>query len=247
MHFTTLAASAAVVGSALAGVYYEEPVYYTTTAAAYPHETKVYTSVSTCTEKPVYHTTAAPYSPPAYHSPAVHDDYVVTYTSYEHITVTACPDYVKYCPAKVYTSTVYGYSTCKGSSPEPTDVPYYVPPANTTDYYVPPVYETPEPYPTYTQTYYSHGIVYTTTYCPGPKSTPVYYSPVYTPTTTYCPPTKTPVYTPPVYSTPVYYPPHNQTTPTYNPPPSYTGAASSNAVSFGVAAVAGLVALFIAA
>jgi len=255
MHFSTVAASAAIVGSALASQYYDPPSYYTTTEAAYPYATHVYTSCSSA--EPVYHTPAPYYSKPA------KDPYVVTYTSYAHITVTSCADYVKYCPAKVYTSTVYSVSTCSeyGSEPTDYDTPYYVPPGNTTDYYVPP-YETPEPYPTETHTYYTtvcpydgycYGTTITTTWCHS--ATPVYYPPTTTPcpesvpvyhTTTYCPPTETPVYHAPVYSTPVYVPPKNET-PTYNHPPSYTGAASSNVVSFGVAAIAGLVALFIAA
>lgn len=242
MHFLAIAA-AAFVGSALAnnGKYYEQPVYYTSSAAAAPYHSKVYTSISTCTEKaPYYHT---PTSAPVYYAPskAAEPVYEVTYTSYAHITITSCAAYVTNCPAKVYTSTAYSVSKC----PYASSAPYYVPPANTT--YAPAPYAAP--YPTYTNTYYTtvcpgynycYGTTVTSTYCP--KSTPVY-----VPTSTYCPPSNVPVYSTPVY-TPVYSTPvYNQTTPVYHPPPSYTGAASSNAVSFGVVAIAGLVALFIAA
>jgi hypothetical protein len=261
MHYTALTA-AALVGSAFAGAYYEEPTYLTTSS-------KVYTSVSTCTEKPTYETTSAPvyYAP----SSSAAAPYEVTYTSYEHVTVTSCADYVTSCPAKTYTSAAYSVSTCTGEyvptdvpyyAPSASEVPYYVPPANTTEY-APPVYETPAPYyptesETYTQTYYTtvcpganycYGTTITSTYCPG--STPVYVAttPVYVPpavsTSTYCPPSTTEVYVPPVYTAAPVYPAPNATE-TYTPP-AYTGAASSNAVSFGVAAIAGLVALLIAA
>jgi hypothetical protein len=278
MHFTTILATSAAIGGALAGSYQEEPVYYTSAE-------QVYTSIKTCTDKPAAPTSDSVYVPtsePVYGVPTEEPVYApttteepvyapeptdypteVTYTSYDVITVTSCGEYVTNCPAATYTSAVYSVSTCTGSGP------YYTPPANTTDYYVPPpTYETETPeYPTsvpvyevpsssevYTHTYYTtvcpgkdycYATTVTSTYCPGkPTETPVYTKPTEVPSYTPVPP----VYTaPPPSYTPVPTPPKNETTPTYSPPPSYTGAASANFVSFGVAAVAGLAALFIAA
>jgi hypothetical protein len=259
MHFTTLFAASAAVTGALAGVSYEYS--YTTV------DDKVYTSVSTCTgdyeptEAPVYEPTSSVYAVPT-EAPV----YEVTYTSYAHVTVTSCADYVTNCPAVVYTSTAYSVSTCTGGSSYPTDVPEYETPSNGTYAPPPPVYESYAPEPTYapsdtyTQTYYTtvcpgkdycYGTTITSTYCP-------YATPTEVPTTsTYCPPTETATYVPVAPPTYVPVPPptytthevpsYNASTPTYSPPPSYTGAASANAVSFGVAAIAGLAALFIAA
>ncbi|KAK6511929.1 hypothetical protein TWF481_000833 [Arthrobotrys musiformis] len=271
MHFTTLLATSAAVGGALAGVYQEEPVYYTSAE-------QVYTSIKTCTDKPAVPTSDSVYVPPAsepvyggvpttteapvYAPEPTGYETEVTYTSYDVITITSCADYVTDCPAATYTSTAYSVSTCAGT---PESSGYYVPPANSTDYYVPPpVYETETPeYPTSVPVYevpstsdvYTH--TYYTTVCPGKD-----YCYATTVTSTYCPgkPTEVPSYTKPV-EVPSYTPvpscpggencptpPKNETeTPTYTPPPSYTGAASTNFVSFGVAAVAGLAALFIAA
>ncbi|RVD82994.1 uncharacterized protein DFL_007399 [Arthrobotrys flagrans] len=278
MHFTTILATSAAVGGALAGVYQEEPVYYTSAE-------QVYTSIKTCTDEPAVPTSDSVYVPPVSEpvygeptteapvyapEPTGYGPSEVTYTSYDVITITSCADYVTDCPAATYTSTAYSVST------PPTD--YYQPPANSTDYEVPPPvyeYETPE-YPTdvpvyevpstsevYTHTYYTtvcpgkdycYATTVTSTYCPGnptevPTEVPVYTPPVDVPSYTQ-PPVEVPTYTPPV-DVPTYNPPtppQNETeTPTYTPPPSYTGAASANFVSFGVAAVAGLAALFIAA
>ncbi|KAK6353731.1 hypothetical protein TWF730_008160 [Orbilia blumenaviensis] len=286
MHFSTILATSAAVGGALAGVYQEEPVYYTSAE-------QVYTSIKTCTDKPAVPTSDSVYAPvsePVYGAPTTEPVYApeptdypteVTYTSYDVVTVTSCGDYVTNCPAATYTSTAYSVSTCTGTEPS-----YYQPPANSTDYYVPPpTYETETPeYPTsvpvyevpttsdvYTHTYYTtvcpgkdycYATTITSTYCPGKptdvphtKPTDVYTvpPPSYTPATETPEPTPVPTYTPPTpgcgegeYCPPT--PPKNETTtPTYTPPPSYTGAASANFVSFGVAAVAGLAALFIAA
>jgi hypothetical protein len=255
MRFTAILATSAAVTGALAGLYEEEPAYVTV-------DDKVYTSVKTCTDKPYEPTEAPVYEPTTTDSPV----YEVTYTSYEKVTITSCADYVVSCPAETYTSTSLSVSTCGGYS---STAEYYVPPVNTTDvYYAPPVYETevptyeapseypaetttpcttssevyPTEYPTETHTYY-------TTLCPGKD-----YCYATTVTSTYCPgkPTETsyvpevPTYVPekPSYApeTPTYthvpYVPSNETT--YVPPPSYTGAASSNAVSFGALALAGL-------
>lgn len=201
----------------------------------------------------------------------------VTYTSYDVITVTSCADYVTNCPAATYTSTAYSVSTCTGKPTAPgyyvppaNSTDYYVPPPvyeTETPVYPTsvPVYEVPSTSDVYTHTYYTtvcpgkdycYATTVTSTYCPGkPTETPYVptevpsYTPVYTPTYTPVPP---PVYTsvppscPGGYDCPTPTPPKNETT-TYTPPPSYTGAASANFVSFGVAAVAGLAALFIAA
>ncbi|KAK6335300.1 hypothetical protein TWF718_010733 [Orbilia javanica] len=278
MHFTTLLATSAAVGGALAGVYQEEPVYYTSAE-------QVYTSIKTCTDKPAVPTSDSVYVPPVSEpvygeptteapvyapEPTPYGPSEVTYTSYDVITITSCAGYVTDCPAATYTSTAYSVSTCTGA-PEPSS--YYVPPANSTDYYVPPpVYETETPeYPTsvpvyevpttsdvYTHTYYTtvcpgkdycYATTVTSTYCPEkPTEVPSYTKPVEVPS--YTKPVEVPSYTKPV-DIPTYVPPtppKNETeTPTYTPPPSYTGAASTNFVSFGVAAVAGLAALFIAA
>jgi hypothetical protein len=280
MHFTTILATSAAIGGALAGSYQEEPVYYTSADA-------VYTSIKTCTDKPAVPTSDSVYVPPVsepvYGAPTSTEEPVyapeptdypteVTYTSYDVITVTSCADYVTNCPAATYTSTAYSVSTCTGKATPPV---YYQPPANATDYYVPPpvyetevqtppcttstpVYEVPSTSDVYTHTYYTtvcpgkdycYATTVTSTYCPGkPTETP--YVPSEVPSYTPVPP---PVYTS-VPSCPGGYdcpptttPPKNETTPTYTPPPSYTGAASANFVSFGVAAVAGLAALFIAA
>jgi hypothetical protein len=279
MHFSTILATSAAVGSALAGVYQEEPVYYTSSEA-------VYTSIKTCTDKAAVPTSDSYYAPtsePVYYAPSTTDEPVyapettgygteVTYTSYDVITVTSCADYVTNCPAATYTSTAYSVSTCTGES-QPS---YYQPPVNSTAvYYVPPTYETETPVyapsstpDVYTHTYYTtvcpgkdycYATTVTSTYCPGkPTEVPSYTKPSEVPPYTVA--TEVPSYTPvppPVYtsvtpscpggyncpSTPV----NETTTPTYTPPPSYTGAASANFVSFGVAAVAGLAALFIAA
>lgn len=279
MHFSTILATSAAIGGALAGSYQEEPVYYTSAE-------QVYTSIKTCTDKPAAPTSDSVYVPPVsepvYGAPTttapVYEpeptDYPteVTYTSYDVVTVTSCGEYVTNCPAATYTSAVYSVSTCTGSQPS-----YYQPPANSTDYYVPPpTYETPVPeYPTsvpvyevpstsdvYTHTYYTtvcpgkdycYATTVTSTYCPGkPTEPPVYTKPTEVPSYTPVPP---PVYTSVPPTCPGGYdcpptpptPPKNETTPTYTPPPSYTGAASANFVSFGVAAVAGLAALLIAA
>jgi len=265
-------AAATLVGSALAsGVYYETTAYHTATYAGKP---TVYSSVSTCTEKPYGHSTAAakPYgyttsaavyaapTKPVYYSKGAE----VTYTSYTHVTATY------YGKPTVYSSAVYSVSTCTEegvygkptaapySSPAPyyaSPAPYYSPPSNTTscteeEYAAPTTYVAPTSYvvPTYTNTYYTtvcpggsycYGTTVTSTYCPETTSA-VYVSPA-------------PVYTPapaPVYTTVAPYSspcPTANATATYAPPPSYTGAASSNVVSFGMAAVAGLAALIIAA
>lgn len=269
MHFSTFIATTAAVSGALAS-YYEEPVYYTSAEA-------VYTSIKTCSEGYAAPTSEAVYAAPTTAAPAPYGSSPaeygpvseVTYTSYTKITVTSCGDYVTNCPAATYTSAAYSVSTCTGESPS-----YYVPAVNSTAVYYTAPYETPAPYgsetpvpapyetstpcpsetpvpvPTYTNTYY-------TTVCPGKD-----YCYATTVTSTYCPGTPVPVPTytpvpPPVYTTAVVpscpggyncpTPPKNETTPVYTPPPSYTGAASANAVSYGVAAVAGLAALFIAA
>ncbi|KAK6344539.1 hypothetical protein TWF696_008173 [Orbilia brochopaga] len=218
---------------------------------------------------PVY---AAPTSAPVYGSPSNAPGYPteVTYTSYQHITITSCGSYVTNCPAAVYTSPVYSVSTCTGEQPAYTPPSYeappvysqpaYVPPTNNSGYGAPPpVYSAPPEYsapPTYNPPSHEGGYnsetltaTYYTTVCPGGN-----YCYATTATSTYCPtpnaPGNVPTYAPappaPVYSAP---PPtyNNNATSTYVPPPSYTGAASVNAVSFGVAAFAGLVALFIAA
>lgn len=217
------------------------------------------------------HVYAAPTAKPVYYSSGAE----VTYTSYYHVTVTSCEAYVTNCPAKVYSSAVYSVSTCTEEtyahptpapygSPAPyssavpyggysSAVPYYSPPSNTTTCsetpYAVPTYVAPSPYavPTYTNTYYTtvcaagsycYGTTVTSTYCP--TATPVVYS---TPAAVYTPaPVYTPTYVP--VSSPC---PTANSTATYAPPPSYTGAASSNSLNFGLAAVAGLVALFIAA
>lgn len=245
MHFI---AAATLIGSALAsGVYYETTsAYYTTTAYGKP---TVYTSVSTCTEKaPVYHTTT-PYAKPygSYGSSAApyYSSSKPVYTSYASV----------YASGHVYSSAVY--STCTEESvyakptPSPyggyaSPAPYYSPPANTTscteeygyETTTASVYAAPTYVPTYTNTYYTtvngYATTVTSTWCPS--STP---AAVYTPTT--------PAYVAPVY-TPSSSPcPTANATATYAPPPSYTGAASSNVVSFGLAVAAGLTALFIAA
>ncbi|KAF3307652.1 hypothetical protein TWF173_002647 [Orbilia oligospora] len=305
MHFTTILATSAAVGGALAGVYQEEPVYYTSAE-------QVYTSIKTCTDKPVAPTTDSVYVPtsepvyggeeptteaPVYNpEPTGYGPSEVTYTSYDVITVTSCAGYVTDCPAATYTSPVYSVSTCT-DYPVPTGG-YEVPSNNTATYEVPPpTYETETPeYPTsvpvyenpsttdvYTHTYYTtvcpgkdycYATTVTSTYCPGkPTEVPSYTKPVEVPS--YTKPVEVPSYTKPPVDTPTYTPPtphcpggkdcppapscpggdycpptppKNETeTPTYTPPPSYTGAASTNFVSFGVAAVAGLAALFIAA
>lgn len=281
MHFTTILATSAAVGGALAGVYQEEPVYYTSAE-------QVYTSIKTCTDKPAVPTSDSVYVPPSsepvYGAPTTeapvytpeptgYGPSEVTYTSYDLITITSCADYVTDCPAATYTSTAYSVSTCTGT-PEPTG-DYYVPPVNSTDYYVPPpvyeteapssvpVYEVPSTSEVYTQTYYTtvcpgkdycYATTVTSTYCPGeptevPVEVPSYTAPVEVPS--YTQPVEVPSYTP-APSCPggdnCPTPPKNETeTPTYSQPPSYTGAASANFVSFGVAAIAGLAALFIAA
>lgn len=265
MHFSTITISASVIVGALAGHGYGAPEYHTKDA-------KVYTSVSTtCTEgsdykptTPVYEAPVYTTSAPVYAAPS-DSPYEVTYTSYEHVTVTSCGDYVKSCPAKVYTSTAYSVSTCNGGYAVPTDhahssAPYYIPPSNTTEY-APPVYEAPTsavyeaPYsePTLTHTYYTtvcpganycYGTTVTSTYCPysTPYSTPVY-TPVYSaPSKPTEVPSYTPVYTPPTYTE---VPTKNETT--YVPPPSYTGGAVANSLNFGVIGFAGLLAIFIAA
>lgn len=276
MHFTTLASTAAIIGSVMAGDYY----YATTTHSEAAHmTTKVYTSVSTCTKgaegKPttsVYHyTTSAPAPYYAYSSSsssyAAHET-PITYTSYEHITVTSCAEYVKSCPAKTYTTEHYS-TTCTGSQAHPTpehpvySAPYYAPHSNMSTpavpYYQPTT--TPAvyiPHPTTTSSV-SMVTVYTTV-CPG-----VNYCYGTTITSTYSPSTTpaVPVYTSssmtpskPTYSAPAapvcpggaYCPPSgtNGTTPVYSQPPAATGAASSVKVSFGlglVAAIAAFVAL----
>jgi hypothetical protein len=188
-------------------------------------------------------------------------DYVVscpaaTYTSTAY-SVSSCtgsygaPSSVPYYVPPVNTTApvCYGYD-CPAETPvyTPTETPVYYPT------------ETPSVYPTETPTYYTntyyttvcpgkdycYATTVTSTYCPGPSSTVVTYVPQS--------PTYTPV-PPPVYTTVPSCPggygcpttPVNQTTPTYTPPPFQTGAASANAVSFGVAVIAGLAALFIAA
>jgi len=257
MHFTTILAASAAVTGVLAGhgkgKGHGNSYEYSYTTV----DDKVYTSVSTCTgdyeptEAPVYEPTSSVYAVPT-EAPV----YEVTYTSYEKVTVTSCADYVPNCPAAVYTSTAYSVSTCTGAVPTYVPEPEYYPPSNGTYAPEPPVYETYTPEPTYapshtyTQTYYTtvcpgknycYGTTVTSTYCPYPTPTE---TPSYVPV----PPTETPSYVPvppPTYTSEV--PSYNGTTPTYSPPPSYTGAASANAVSFGVAAIAGLAALFIAA
>jgi hypothetical protein len=255
MHFTTiLATSAAVTGALASNGYYEQPAYVTTSE-------KVYTSVSTCTEGYAAPTSEAVYATPTtpagyYKAPTSEAVYVpsskvypsapaaygseITYTSYDKITVGGA----------TYTSAAYSVSTCTEGSPA-----YYTPSVNSTAvYYVPvpyssetPVYETPVAYPSETPVYYTHE-----TPVEYPTKTPVAY-PTETLTYTHTYATEVPSYTavpPPVYTSAVYVPPtppYNATTPVYTPPPSYTGAASANAVSFGVAAVAGFAALFIAA
>lgn len=248
MHFTTFLAASVAVTGALAGVGYEapapEPVYEPTTTSCSKTVVPEYEST---TEVPVYEPTDSP-------EPTDYDVYTtVVYTSYA--TYEDPKDY------GVHTSTYY--STTVYKVPEPTYEPTYAPPAKnctTSSVYEVPTYEpvpeptdyaTPEPTdyatpePTYTKTYYTtvcpgkaycYGTTVTSTYCPSTK-THVPEVPSYVPE--HPPKTYEPV-PPPTYTKPAY----NETVP---PPPSYTGAASSNAVSFGAAAFAGLVALFVAA
>lgn len=250
MHFTSILVASAAVTGALAGSYYgEAEPEYTTSSVKTCSETVVpeYDSTSV----PAYEPTASP-EPTDYEAPAPYPD--VTYTSYS----TYHSDYM------VYTATYYSVS--KYAAPVPT---YPAAPSkNCTT--TPAPYPTPEPYPTTEEPapypteepehYPEETITYTKTYvtsvCPGKSYC---YATTTTSYSTYCPgsthvdvpktyepapekPTYAPV-PPPTYTKPSY----NDTTPTYSPPPSYTGAASSNAVSFGVAAFAGLVALFVAA
>ncbi|EWC44021.1 hypothetical protein DRE_01373 [Drechslerella stenobrocha 248] len=274
MRFSTLAATSATVAGALAQGYYETPVYYTSAGAVYT-SIKTCTETPAAPTKPAVYgvPSSAPYvapypaptSAPAYEAPS-YGGSEVTYTSYDLITVTSCADYVPSCPAVTYTSTAYSVYAPPAYS--------YVPPSNSTTctdkgdtyapptYAVPPVYETPAPSPpvyetpvytpkeTLTTTYYTtvcpgkdycYATTITSTWCPGATPAPEHPTAKYTPA-----PVPTYVAPPPVYSS-VVPPPKNVTTPTYVPPPSYTGAASANAVSFGVAAIAGFVALFIAA
>lgn len=245
-------------------------VYTSCTEESKPTKPAVYGHATT----PVYvaPTKAAVYSAPApYSAPAE-----VTYTSYAKITITSCAPYVTNCPAAVYTSTAYSVSTCNEAVPTySAPASYYVPPSNGT--YVPPVYSQPAEYsapasttecsetpvayptetPTYTATYYTtvcpgaeycYATTVTSTWCPGATE---YVTPTPVPVATYTAAPPPVVYTSVTPSCPGGYncpsiPVNNQTT-TYTPPPSYTGAASANTVSFGVAAVAGLLALFIAA
>ncbi|KAJ6259449.1 hypothetical protein Dda_5086 [Drechslerella dactyloides] len=205
----------------------------------------------------------------------------VTYTSYAHITITSCADYVKNCPGSVYTSPVYSVSTCTGETPAYTPPAYsppaytppeYSPPSNNSGYGAPPpVYSAPPTYtapPTYggdhgketlTTTYYTtvcpganycYATTVTSTYCPNPTPAPPHEVPTYAPAPPPVYSAPAPVYSAPAphYSAPAPPPTYGQNaTSTYAPPPSYTGAASVNAVSFGVAAIAGLAALLIAA
>jgi hypothetical protein len=185
-----------------------------------------------------------------------------TYTSAIY-SVSSCtgeygaPSSVPYYVPPVNTTACYGYD-CPASTPVyyPTETAVY--PTETPVYTTPCTTETAV-YPTETPTYYTN--TYYTTVCPGKD-----YCYATTVTSTYCPgpstvvtyvpqsPTYTPV-PPPVYTTAPSCPggygcpttPVNQTTPVYTPPPVQTGAASANAVSFGVAVIAGLAALFIAA
>jgi hypothetical protein len=266
MHFSTITISASVIVGALAGYGYEAPHH---TKEAKP----VYTTSSICTDSPdykptkpvykapVYKTTTPVYQAPVYTTKApVYNAPVYnvhTYTSYELVTVTSCGEYVKDCPAKVYTSTVYSVSTCTEGYTAPTDsAPYYVPPSNNTDYAAPvyeapttPVYEAPYAAPTLTHTYYTtvcpganycYGTTITSTYCPYSTSAP---AAVYTP----------PAYTAPVHTEAPYVPPptytqvptKNETT--YVPPPQYTGGAASTSLNIAVMGMAGLLAIFIAA
>lgn len=241
MHFSTILATSAAVGGALAGVYQEEPVYYTSAD-------QVYTSIKTCTDKPAVPTSDSVYAPssepvyvptteePVYGAPEPTPyPTEVTYTSYDVITVTSCGEYVTDCPAATYTSPVYSVSTCTGAPS------YYQPPANSTDYYVPPpTYETeppvyttpvptygePETSDVYTHTYYTtvcpgkdycYATTVTSTYCPGKTSTDVV--PPYTK------PTEVPSYTKPVevpsYTKPVEVPTYTPSCPGgYNCPPT---------------------------
>jgi len=256
MNFTTVLAASSVVASAFAGAgYYDVAPEPTTTSCSK-------------TVVPEYETTSAPYEAPEVtdypsHSPEEPACTPVVYTSY-----SASENAYDY---KVYTHTYYSTSTCPYVAPEPTYEPVHPPKNCTTSagYEVPeypttsaPVYDSPEPthYPvdepeTYTKTYY-------TTVCPG-KS----YCYATTITSTYCPQTDKTVVPEPTYPPKTYeHPPksYEPVPPTYTappacpyggcknettvaPPPSYTGAASVNAVSFGAAAFAGLVALFVAA
>jgi len=310
MHFSTIvAASAFLAGTALAGKGYgkggkdyETPVYYTTVEG---YETKIYTSIKTCKDKPtekpapVYYTPAPEVDPKETLSPY---ETPVTYTKYEYATVTDCGDYVKDCPAKIYTSTIYSTSTCSGAYAKPTDtyIPeeydtptYYVPPSNYSDPtpypYEPSPTEYPVEYPVeteepiYTTTIYTtvcpgknycYATTITTTWCPSktyvheyPVDTKTYVHeypvetktyaheyPVDTKTYVHEYPVETKTYEPvPEYTKPAPCsgydcpPAYNATTPTYVPPPSYTGAASTASFSFGVAAIAAVAALFIAA
>jgi hypothetical protein len=247
MQFTTFLAASVAVTGALAGVGYEAP-------APEPE----YTTTTSCSKSvvPEYETTSAPvYEPTDSPEPTDYGCSDVVYTSYS--TYENPADYA------VYTSTYYSTSKC----PEVVPVPTYVPPAKNcttssayevpVDYATPTDYATPEPTDyateepeTYTKTYYTtvcpgkaycYGTTVTSTYCPATEThVPSYVPEPEHPTKSYeHVPTYEPV-PPPTYTKPAY----NETVP---PPPSYTGAASSNTISFGAAAFAGLVALFVAA
>jgi len=281
MHFSTIAASVALVGTAMAGSgYYESPEYYTA-------DEKVYTSVSTCTGKetkptepsyapeypsssvaPYPTTSVEPYPTyaPEYPSSSV-ATYPIVYTSYEKVT-----DH-----GKTYTSTAY--STCSYGSPDypapsapayPEEKPpVYYPHGNETVPEYPAEYPPKEehPYPTTDVPEVPHYTTVYTTVCPGkdycyattvseyPKPTKPAYPVPETPE--YPAPSK-PAYPVPDYSKPAPAPPTYTQPPVYEqppkgnetypaPPPSYTGAASTTGFSFGVAAIAAVAALFIAA
>lgn len=260
MRFTAILATSAAVTGALAGLYEEEPVYATV-------DDKVYTSVKTCTDKTYEPTSAPVYEPAPSDYPVSEVTYTsyekVTVTSCADYVVS-CPAETYTSTAYSVSTCGSASSTDYYIPPANTTDVYYAPPTYETEV---PTYEAPseypaetttpcttstESYPTETATYYTtvcpgkdycYATTVTSTYCPGKPTETSYVpeAPTYVPEkpTSYAP--ETPVYThvpvcPGGYDCPSV--PSNETT--YVPPPSYTGAASSNAVSFGALALAGL-------
>lgn len=274
---TLLATSAAISGALAGQYYEEPVYTTVDDKVYTSVKTCTDTPTYAPTDAPMYepaHTDAPMYEPAHSDYPVSEVTYTsyekVTVTSCADYVVS-CPAET-YTSTAYSVSTCDGYPVPTYEAPATTD--YYVPHVNATHYDTP-VYETPapEPYPTHTEETYTH--TYYTTVCPGEKycygttvtstycpektdySTPVYHEPSHVPTKPVYeePVHEEPSYTKPVYTPPVYTAPPacdgyscpegNATVPV--PPPSYTGAASANTVSFGVAAVAGLVALFVAA